>query len=797
MPFPYVLPFNLGPKTAELTDDFTTADTAKWNFNGTASVVSGQANLVPGSSYGNSIVSTTRYDLTGSAIYARLVQTPNLGNGSNEAFLGVQIDPSNSEGIGYSGGNLLMRETVANVTSDATLTYNSVDHRYLRIRESGGTIYWDTSPDGSTWTNRRSKAAGINVTSVQALLVSGYYGTEPSPGTAIFDDFNCCPLVETLTDDFTSNTGQWGLGSGVTISGGTLNIPVTAAYDGFGNSSVRFDATGSSVFAKIIPGGTGGTNPVIWGPRLRVSPNNEIGAIFSGGAIYLNRVIGGVYTYSATYPTYDPVNHAWVRVRESGGTVYLDVSPSGAVGSWTQIESLSASTLDLTNVQLSFYAGLDSGTSAVPMVVDNVNVAPPSPTGAIAAALQKMLFTGSSAHGQAGSISSALQKALFNGSASQAQSGTVAALVQAASFNATGIHEAGRIGDIASLLRYATMAASGEEIYTGSLVAQLQRMSFAGSSIQTQTGSIAATARPALFVGTASQVQTGAIVSVMRPTTAVASGFMRPEGPLVSALPPATFAGSGLQSQTGAIAAQLQRLAMQSAGSHAQSGSIAAAAQKLLMAAVGQQPYAGTIVSALQRATAALSGQHAQAGALASQLQRMLMASTGLMQPEGVIAATARAALMSASGSQLQTGTISAAVQKLVFSVLAEQILSGSLSSAMQDAEAELLGSMFPEGSISSELRYALFSSGVGSQGLIAQIAGQISGLLFAGEGYAVFIEATPAERVLEFLAASRLLEVLATTRDLEAAAPTRSTEALTATRSTDIRSLPREVAGG
>ena len=56
--------------------------------------------------------------------------------------------------------NLSARYTIGGVgTTLATLTYSATDHAWLRLREAAGTVFWDTSPDGVTWTNRASTTA--------------------------------------------------------------------------------------------------------------------------------------------------------------------------------------------------------------------------------------------------------------------------------------------------------------------------------------------------------------------------------------------------------------------------------------------------------------------------------------------------------------------------------------------------------------------------------------------------------------------------------------------------------------
>ena len=47
------------------------------------------------------------------------------------------------------------------VTTLKSIPYDAVAHAYWRIRESGGTIYWEVSPDGGFWTTLYSKVHGL------------------------------------------------------------------------------------------------------------------------------------------------------------------------------------------------------------------------------------------------------------------------------------------------------------------------------------------------------------------------------------------------------------------------------------------------------------------------------------------------------------------------------------------------------------------------------------------------------------------------------------------------------------
>ncbi len=43
---------------------------------------------------------------------------------------------------------------------DWRLTYDATAHRFLRLRNASNVLYWDTAPDGVTWTTQGSRADG-------------------------------------------------------------------------------------------------------------------------------------------------------------------------------------------------------------------------------------------------------------------------------------------------------------------------------------------------------------------------------------------------------------------------------------------------------------------------------------------------------------------------------------------------------------------------------------------------------------------------------------------------------------
>ena len=222
------IPATPSPKAETFTDDFATQDAAKWNYYGGAAATAGQLVVPCLSSYGAGAETFGQavYDLTGSSICVEAVQMPNLGNGSTEAFFELGIDADNRITFYKSGADLGFRERVAGVNSQTVIAYNADAHRWWRIRESGGTLYWDTSPDGNTWTNRRSKTATIALTSFYVALAAGFWGTEPTPGTAIFDNVNVAPTSISVPVGFT--------GSGELSGGAAGRHPRSVSSSGTG-----------------------------------------------------------------------------------------------------------------------------------------------------------------------------------------------------------------------------------------------------------------------------------------------------------------------------------------------------------------------------------------------------------------------------------------------------------------------------------------------------------------------------------------------------------------------------------
>lgn len=198
-----------------LQDPFSggSLDTVLWTdtsySGGTVAVSGGFLACSPLPNAGNTsgnITSASAYDLTGSFAFINTTQIV-AQNGSTYFY--VQSDLSNRVYFRVFTGNISVHSVTAGFDFEqATDTYNASTHAWWRIRESGGTSFFDTSPDGKTWTNFVNFLNLIAVTSMKANLEGYDFSADTAPGSAKFVNFNLLPT--TKTPFMTTNTRFWG-----------------------------------------------------------------------------------------------------------------------------------------------------------------------------------------------------------------------------------------------------------------------------------------------------------------------------------------------------------------------------------------------------------------------------------------------------------------------------------------------------------------------------------------------------------------------------------------------------------
>lgn len=186
--------------TASIRDNFNdnTRNTSIWNQFGSVSETGGKlvvTSTISSAVYGG-YTSVNTYDLTGSYAYARVVDAGNQSLTSWQATpILLALDASNNLSWYVNAGNIHAQNQVAGVYTDikGDVAYDSAVHKYFRIRESSGTIYWDYSTNGKAWTNYTSTANPFAITALEVDIIAGTYSPELSQTSATFDNFNLVP----------------------------------------------------------------------------------------------------------------------------------------------------------------------------------------------------------------------------------------------------------------------------------------------------------------------------------------------------------------------------------------------------------------------------------------------------------------------------------------------------------------------------------------------------------------------------------------------------------------------------
>lgn len=193
-----------------LTDDFASGsrDAAKWNLSaGSATIAQTGGRMevtlpTAGNSGSRAYVSVNNYDLTESYSLVEVPTVPStVGDNATYLILKSSLTGGNWFGISietFDGGakTIKFNRWSSGSLSTTSITYDPVAHKYIRIRHSGSNILWETSPDGVTWTTRRSLATPWAITSMGVTLGATKDSNTGSPGIAAFDNFNLPPVAQ-------------------------------------------------------------------------------------------------------------------------------------------------------------------------------------------------------------------------------------------------------------------------------------------------------------------------------------------------------------------------------------------------------------------------------------------------------------------------------------------------------------------------------------------------------------------------------------------------------------------------
>lgn len=190
-------------------------------------------------------IEQTGYNLTNSYITAQVTDVGSRTLTSWEVYPCYALINNSNQLFWYIDNANVLRayKKVAGVnTILASGTYSSTTHRYFRIRESGGTVYFDYSSDFTTWVNFASTANPFAVTALYVGMYAGTYNTELSTTSASFGVFttgigNPSPV---FTDDFLGSEG------GVPLNTGAISLVSASSQHG-----TRADTASLSIVSDI------------------------------------------------------------------------------------------------------------------------------------------------------------------------------------------------------------------------------------------------------------------------------------------------------------------------------------------------------------------------------------------------------------------------------------------------------------------------------------------------------------------------------------------------------------------
>lgn len=225
------------PKLATFIDTFVVADLSQnYYFDNTinpkSQVVAGQLSTPASQDIWRGVETKNHYDATDSSVAMQI--TP-PGVGTCTFSLTVEIPDQTGDGVPEEGRDFrwvidvnagVIKAAVMGVGvplySEAPGTYSETydpdAHTWFRIREgtapagnlatgTAGTTYWDTSADGITWVNKRSRVSEAFLSDIK-LVIGAYSG---SATTAMFvDNINSLPTgggapsTPLLTGDFST-----------------------------------------------------------------------------------------------------------------------------------------------------------------------------------------------------------------------------------------------------------------------------------------------------------------------------------------------------------------------------------------------------------------------------------------------------------------------------------------------------------------------------------------------------------------------------------------------------------------
>jgi hypothetical protein len=237
-------------KLETLTANFTTQDTTNFQgWDGTNVTVSGgQLSITAQNTYNGINSPITTWDLAASYALVQVNQVPTTYPGGIGLFIELRMGGSGSNLVRWDWSGSNQFTAVRTVGGATTVVGSSVPYAagtWLRIRESGGTIFWDYSSDGTNWTNTGSWAQTFgSIADARPFIFAGPGGVDRP---FLLDNYNLPPA--------NAFVGSLGLsGAGTLAQTGRPAVARSLSLSGAGTLA---EAGAPSVAGSLSGTGTG------------------------------------------------------------------------------------------------------------------------------------------------------------------------------------------------------------------------------------------------------------------------------------------------------------------------------------------------------------------------------------------------------------------------------------------------------------------------------------------------------------------------------------------------------------
>lgn len=328
------------------------------------------------------------YDLTGRAIGFELRAFPQPPD-TVDFHMWLRGGSGYSLHITINAENVSFGKTINEETQTlASQRYDAAQHRFFRIREADGSVYWEVSGDGQEWIERaKADVASLFDVRYLSLELAGTGEGATAPAEVRIDnlagsDAESMCAMNTFSDDFEDGvrSNAWTVpgcleGCAMTESNGELaflhDVATSSACSYTTASAYDLHANAASIELTAPPDPASDGSLVF---QLTRNSTNFLQFRIKHGELYCVQALDGDCGVDLAYTQFSPVDHRWLRFREADGTIYYETSADGI--DWhTQTSTVEPFQTHALGLKIESYP-MSELAAPLEVRVDNVNRTP-------------------------------------------------------------------------------------------------------------------------------------------------------------------------------------------------------------------------------------------------------------------------------------------------------------------------------------------------------------------------------------------------------------------------------------